>query len=270
MAGILGAAVVLIAWAALPRGDSGREEEPQPLLDFRSVLADRDVLALMVGYAAAIWGCVGLRQWIVVFLTFCAGDQANVPAQAWIILVVGAVISFIGVPAGLIGNELAIRYGLRTIATLVFVLSAAAGGLFGFTAKLPHIAVLGLSVAAGFIVQGNFSNLTSGRARRCRSAVPRGNDRVLFLHRLCGWVPRDPPVRRHARPVRGDIAACRLDCELLHLRTRLPGRRLRHNFPAPEHLATVASLGRNSGIVIPGCNEQNPYGLIQTDRVCLI
>ena len=77
----------------------------------------------MVGYAAAIWGCVGLRQWIVVFLTFCAGEQAADPAQAWIILVVGAVINFLGVPAGLIGNELSIRYGLRTIATLVFVLS---------------------------------------------------------------------------------------------------------------------------------------------------
>jgi hypothetical protein len=93
----------LIAWAALPRGDSGGEEDPQPLLDF---LANRDVLILIVGYAAAIWGCVGLRQWIVVFLVFCAGDQAAVPAQAWIILVVGAVISFLGVPAGLIGNEL--------------------------------------------------------------------------------------------------------------------------------------------------------------------
>jgi hypothetical protein len=34
--------------------------------------------------------------------------------------------------------------------------------LFGFTAMLPTIAVLGLSVVAGFIVQGNFSNLTSG------------------------------------------------------------------------------------------------------------
>ena len=162
IAGILGAAGVLIAWAALPGGDSGGEDDPQPLLDFRPVLANRDVLALIVGYAAAIWGCVGLRQWIVVFLTFCAGDQAAVPAQAWIILVVGAVISFLGVPAGLIGNELSIRYGLRTIATLVFVLSAFAGGLFGFTAMLPYIAVLGLSVVAGFIVQGNFSNLTSG------------------------------------------------------------------------------------------------------------
>src|SRR5205085_1053491 len=131
-AGILGAAGVLIAWAALPSGDTGRQEKPQPLLDFRPVLANGDVLALTVGYAAAIWGCVGLRQWIVVFLTFCAGEQAADPAQAWIILAVGAVISFLGVPAGLIGNELSIRYGLRTIATLVFLLSALAGGLFGF------------------------------------------------------------------------------------------------------------------------------------------
>jgi predicted MFS family arabinose efflux permease len=162
IAGILGAAGVLIAWAALPRGDSGRAPEAQPLLDFRPVLANRDVLALIVGYAAAIWGCVGLRQWIVVFLTFCAGERAADPAQAWIILVVGAVINFLGVPAGLIGNELSIRYGLRTIATLVFVLSAFTGGLFGFAAMLPYMAVLGLSVVAGFIVQGNFSDLTSG------------------------------------------------------------------------------------------------------------
>ena len=162
VAGILGAAGVFIACAALPRGDSGREEEPQPLLDFRLVLVNRDVLALIVGYAAAIWGCVGLRQWIVVFLTFRAGDQAPDPAYAWTILVVGAVINFLGVPAGLIGNELSIRYGLRAVASLVFVLSALAGGLFGFTAMLPFIAVLGLSVVAGFIVQSNFSNLTSG------------------------------------------------------------------------------------------------------------
>jgi len=162
IAGILGAAGVFIALAALPGGDTEGEDDPQPRLDFRPVLANGHVLALIVGYAAAIWGCVGLRQWIVVFLTFRAGDQAADPAQAWTILAVGAVINFLGVPAGLLGNELSIRYGLRTIATLVFVLSAFAGGLFGLTGMLPYIAVLGLSVIAGFIVQGNFSNLTSG------------------------------------------------------------------------------------------------------------
>jgi predicted MFS family arabinose efflux permease len=184
IAGMLGAAGVLIAWAALPRGDSGRAPELQPLLAFRPVVANRDVLALMAGYAAAIWGCVGLRQWIVVFLTFCAGTQADTPAQAWIILVVGAVINFLGVPAGLIGNELSIRYGLRTIATLLFVLSAVAGGLFGFTAMLPYIAVLGLSVVAGFIVQGNFSNLTSGLLA---VAAPRYLGATIGLYSCIGF-----------------------------------------------------------------------------------
>src|SRR5690242_3488230 len=65
IAGILGAAGVLIAWAVLPAGKHVPEQDPQPLVDFRSVVANRDVVALTVGYAAAIWGCVGLRQWIV-------------------------------------------------------------------------------------------------------------------------------------------------------------------------------------------------------------
>jgi len=241
IAGILGAAGVLIAWAALPRGDSGGEEEPQPLLDLRPVLANRDVLALIVGYAAAIWGCVGLRQWIVVFLTFCAGNQAADPAQAWIILGVGAVINFLGVPAGLIGNELSIRYGLRTIATLVL---RALGGCRRFVWLHGNAALYRRACTfrgcrlhrAGQLFQSHL-----GRARRCRPAVPRGNDRALFLHRLRRRVPRNAPIRRHARPIRRDVAARRLGAELRHLRARLPGRCRRHHFPVPEYLATVIS-----------------------------
>ena len=41
IAGILGAAGVFIALAALPGGDSGGEDHPQPRLDFRPVLANR-------------------------------------------------------------------------------------------------------------------------------------------------------------------------------------------------------------------------------------
>ena len=188
-----------------------------------------------------------MRQWIVVFLTFRAGDQAADPAQAWIILVVGAVISFLGVPAGLIGNELSIRYGLRTVATLVFVLSAVAGGLFGFTAMLPTIAVLGLSVVAGFIVQGNFSNLTSGVLA---VAAPRYLGATTGLYSCIGFgasFPRHTPVRRHTRPIRRDVAARRLGAQLRHLRARLPNRRRRHHFPAPQHLAALNFPGRARG-----------------------
>jgi hypothetical protein len=80
-----------------------------------------------------------------------------------------------------------------------------------------------------------------GCPRRRRPAVPRGNDRALFLYRLWRGIPRDAPVRRHVRSVRRDIPPRRLDLELRDLWPRLPSRCCRHHFPVPEHLATVIS-----------------------------
>lgn len=184
LAGLLGVAGLLIAWAALPRAEPRAANEPRPVLDIRPVLGNRDALVLIFGYAAAIWGAAGLRQWIVVFLAFCAAGQAGVPAQASVMLMVGALISFIGVPAGLLGNELSIRYGLRNIAAVVFLLSALTGGLFGFTAMLPYLAVLPLCVVIGFIVQGNFANLTSGVLG---VAAPRHRGVTIGLYSCVGF-----------------------------------------------------------------------------------
>jgi len=183
LAGILGTAGLFIAWGALPRGDLEIARDPRPVFDIKPVLGNRDALALIFGYAAAIWGSAGLRQWIVVFLAFCTADQTGVPAQAWIMLAVGALISFLGVPAGLLGNELSIRCGLRHIAALVFLLSALTVGLFGFAAVLPYVAVLCLSVIVGFIVQGNFSNLTSGLLA---VASPRHRGATIGLYSCVG------------------------------------------------------------------------------------
>lgn len=184
LAGILSTAGVFVAWAALPRSEDTRSDRNPSLPEFGPVFSNRDALVLIVGYAAAIWGSVGLRQWIIVFLTFCAADQTGFPGQAWTILVVGALISFLGVPAGLIGNELSIRYGLRNIATLVFLMSALTGGLFGFAARLPFILVLVLSVVIGFIVQGNFSNLTSGVLA---VATPRHRGATIGVYSCIGF-----------------------------------------------------------------------------------
>jgi predicted MFS family arabinose efflux permease len=160
LAGILGTAGVAIAWAGLPRAVGARA--PRATLDFRPVLANRDAIVLILAYAAAIWGSAGLRQWIVVFLAFSAAGPAGAPAADWSMLAVGALINFLGVPAGLIGNELALRFGLRNAGVLIALLSALAGGVFGLAAMLPYVAIVWLSLIAGFIVQGNFSNLTSG------------------------------------------------------------------------------------------------------------
>jgi predicted MFS family arabinose efflux permease len=162
LAGLLGTIGTVIAWAALPQTEIEPAEPSRPLPDLRPVFRNRDACVLIVGYAATIWGSIGLRQWIVAFLVYCAAGDGDGTAQGWGILAVGALIGLLGVPAGLLGNEASLRFGLRRIAMLVFVASAVANSLFGLVAVLPYAVVLALSLVAGFVVQGNFS--TSPRA----------------------------------------------------------------------------------------------------------
>ena len=137
-------------------------ERPRVMPNFHRVFDNRDVLVLTIGYAATIWGTAGLRQWIVVFLAFCVANQGGGATQGWSMLITGALVGLLGVPAGLYGNELSLRLGLRATAMGVFLLSALVNAMFGFAAMLPYGTVVALAMAAGFVVQGNFSNLTSG------------------------------------------------------------------------------------------------------------
>jgi predicted MFS family arabinose efflux permease len=163
VSGALGVIGVLLAWAALPHMNTeSPAKRSRAMPDFRRVFDSRDVLVLTVGYTATIWGTAGLRQWIVVFLAFCVANQGSDATQGWSMLMTGALVGLLGVPAGLYGNELSLRLGLRSTATGVFLASALVNALFGFVALLPYGVVAALAMAAGFIVQGNFSNLTSG------------------------------------------------------------------------------------------------------------
>jgi predicted MFS family arabinose efflux permease len=158
VAAAAGLSGLILAWAALPR-PAARPSPAKRLFPLRAVLQNRDAMILIAAYTATIWAAVGLRQWIVVFLGFCAGDPTRTD---WTMLAAAAVINLLGVPAGLWGNELAIRFGLRLTAILVFVSTAIATALFGFAALLPYFAAALVAFVVGFIAQGNFSNLTSG------------------------------------------------------------------------------------------------------------
>jgi MFS family permease len=239
LAGIVSTAGVLIAWAALPRADLAVAKQPRPVLDIRPVLGNRDALVLIFGYAAAIWGSVGLRQWIVVFLAFCAADQAGVPAQAWIMLAVGALISFLGVPRRP-SRQRAVD-PLRSAQRRYPCLPAVGGR--GRPVRLHRDAALHRRLKprrrrrlhrTGQLLQSHF-----GCPRRCRPAAQRGNNRAVFLRRFWRRVPRHTSLRRHARSIRRDLAARRVDPELRHLWTCLFGRCCRHDFPVPRRVAKV-------------------------------
>jgi predicted MFS family arabinose efflux permease len=163
VSGALGVIGVLLAWTTLPHVNAETPaKRPRAVPTFHQVFENRDVLVLTIGYTATIWGTAGLRQWIVVFLAFCVSNQGGDTTEGWSMLITGALVGLLGVPAGLYGNELSLRLGLRATAMGVFLLSALVNALFGFAAMLPYGAVVALAMAAGFVVQGNFSNLTSG------------------------------------------------------------------------------------------------------------
>ena len=199
-AGLLGLAAALLAWAWLPRSPAHPGEKPQPVFAWRAVIRDRDVLMLIFGYTAVIWGSTGLRQWIVVFLAVCAAWPGTTTEVGWSMLATAAVINLLGVPAGLLGNELSIRFGLRKTASLVFLMSAIATGLFGLTATLPYAVVIGLALAAGFIVQGNFSHITAGLTAwvvsfgSCGLVCLAGAGGIMFLSRDIDRIP--PEIER--------------------------------------------------------------------------
>jgi predicted MFS family arabinose efflux permease len=169
-----------LAWAMLPRS----EIKPKPArgpFPLHAVMQNRDAVILIIAYAATIWGAVGLRQWVVVFLGFCAGDPARTD---WSMLAVAALINLLGVPAGLWGNELAVRLGLRPVAILIFVATAISTGLFGFAALLPYLATALAALVVGSIAAGNFSNLTSGLLA---AVVPRYAGATMALYSCVGF-----------------------------------------------------------------------------------
>src|SRR5262249_44864134 len=122
--------------------------------------------------------------WIVLFLAFCVANQGGDATQGWSMLITGALVGLLGVPAGLYGNELSLRLGLRATAMGVFLASALVNALFGLVALLPYGAVVVLAMGAGFLVQGNFSNLTSGLLT---VAEPRQRGTIVAVYSCLGF-----------------------------------------------------------------------------------
>jgi len=181
VAAVAGLCGLVIAWATLPRPTVRTSPRRRTVATFRTIVENRDALIVIVAYAATIWGTSGLRQWIVVFLGFSAGDPTH---SDWSMLAIAALISLLGVPAGLLGNEFAIRFGLRVTATLIFLASAIVTGLFGLVATMPFLAAATMSLVASFIAQGNFSNLTSGLLA---IAVPQNAGATMALYSCIGF-----------------------------------------------------------------------------------
>ena len=132
-----------------------------PLLDLRPALRERATLGYVLGYAAHSWELFGLRAWMVAFIAFAYALSPGA-AIPWAPATAAALINLLGIPASILGNELAGHLGRRRYILGAMSASALLAGLAGFAGPLAWWLALAL-VALHFVaVMADSAALTAG------------------------------------------------------------------------------------------------------------
>lgn len=152
------------------------------LLDFGPVLRNRAALGYILGYGAHCFELYGMRTWLVAFWTFVVARNDGVaPLGA---VSVSVAVTLLSLPASVLGNEAALRYGRHRAITIVMLASAAVALAIGFNAGASPWFLLPLVVLYGLTVPADSGALTSGTAA---SAAPTHRGATLALHSTVGF-----------------------------------------------------------------------------------
>jgi len=185
----LAAAGPVVAGLMVARGLPPRRPErlhEQHVLDFRPVLASREVRPYIFGYAVHCWELFGSRSWLVAFIVFAQGLGAagGSSAASWSAVTIAAVANLFGPAASIFGNELAMRYGRERLIWKAMLASGALTCALGFVAFLPWYALAGVIMLHMCLIMGDSSALTAGVVTRARESI-RGA--TMAVHSMLGF-----------------------------------------------------------------------------------
>lgn len=181
--GCLGA-VLVFAFAVEPKTPGrGMRESILSSFNFRGALRNRSAVGYMLGYAVHCWELFGFRTWLVAFLTFSLSLQA---AHAYRISPqnLATIVLFAGVPASILGNELAQSFERRRVITVFMLVAGLIGCVIGFSASLPFIVVASLCILYGVTMMLDSGALTAGVVAASHDSE-RG--RTLALYAFVGF-----------------------------------------------------------------------------------
>ena len=153
-----------------------------PLLDFRPVVSNRAALGYVMGYGAHCFELYGFRTWLVAFWGFVTAQAGGVaPLDA---ITISVAISFLSLPASVLGNEGALRFGRHRAITAVMLGSALVAAMIAVTAGVSAWLSLFLLLIYAFTVPADSGALTSGVTA---VADPHFRGATLALHSMVGF-----------------------------------------------------------------------------------
>ncbi len=181
-----GLGLLLAAAMLTPQRREAADKPTTALLDFRPVFRNRKAIAYTLAYMVHNAELFALRSWIVAYLVFSQSQQSpDGFGVAWRVTVIATVVNLCGMPASVIGNELAQRFGRPPVLAVVMVLSAATAVVLGFSATLPYWFVLGVLLVYAFTVTADSSTITGGVVT---AADPVYRGATMAVHSMIGFV----------------------------------------------------------------------------------
>ena len=152
------------------------------LLDFRPVLRNRRAMAFTLGYAGHSWELFALRSWIIAFLVFAGAKEAG--GGLFSATVIAGAASLLAVPASIIGNEFAERFGRRRTILSVIALAAIVALATGLSPLVSFTATAVAIIVYNGLIMGDSASLTAGAAA---AAAPGYRGATLAVHSILGF-----------------------------------------------------------------------------------
>ncbi len=155
------------------------------LLDFRPVLRNRTAMGYVLAYGAHNWELFAYRSWVVTFLVFAQGLQApGAVGLAWSATALAALINVIALPASVLGNEAAVKFGRRRVLALVMGASALMAVGTGISAPMPFVLVVAMTLLYSLTVSADSASLTAGAVE---AASPGQRGATMAVHSFIGF-----------------------------------------------------------------------------------
>ncbi len=151
------------------------------LLDFAPVLRNRAALGYILGYGAHCFELYGMRTWIVAFWSFVVGRNGDAPIGP---IALSFVWTVLAMPASILGNEAALRFGRHRAIAVVMLTSGAVALAIGLCAGMSSWLLLALILIYGVTIPADSGALTSGMTA---SAVPAHRGATMALHSTVGF-----------------------------------------------------------------------------------
>jgi predicted MFS family arabinose efflux permease len=162
-----------------------RPVEPKPaqgrLLDFAPVVRNRPAMGFVLGYGAHCFELYGIRTWLVAFWTFVAMKNSETVLTP---IVVSVLFSVLAMPASILGNELALKFGRHRAISFVMFVSAFIALLIGVSADQSPWFLLPLIMIYAITVPADSGALTSGMAM---AANPDYRGATMAMHSTVGF-----------------------------------------------------------------------------------